>query len=259
MTTFLTAGGHPGGTATPSPALPRRERHGLAVAAAALAAALLAWVPALAWLAYPFRLLTTLVHELSHGFAALATGGRFLRFVVFADGSGLAYTAGGLRLLVIPAGYLGAAVFGALLLLAAGSPRAGRRTLGLVGAVLVAATLRYSLPTLWSGEALAGLLTLAAGLGLGAALLALAIRASHGTLVFTAHLLAFQAAWTAFTDLWTVIGLSTSQTTTDAAAMAALTFVPAPVWAVLWAATAAVLVGAAARRVWRRWDEPPPV
>ena len=49
------------------------------IAGAAAVAALIAWLPWLGPLAFPFRLLSTLVHELSHGLAALATGGRSLR------------------------------------------------------------------------------------------------------------------------------------------------------------------------------------
>ena len=50
----------------------------------------------------------TLVHELGHGLAAILTGGSFLYFEVFPNGGGLAHTSGGLRFVVIPAGYLGA-------------------------------------------------------------------------------------------------------------------------------------------------------
>lgn len=232
------------------------ERHAALVAVAVLAAALLTWVDGLTLLAYPFRLLLTLVHELSHGFAALATGGRFVRFVVFADGSGLAYTAGGWRWLVIPAGYLGAAAFGAGLLVAGGSVRGGRWALGAVGAVVFLATLRYSLPTLASRQAAGGALTLVAGLALGALLFGLAGRAGAGWIVFAVHLLAVMAALTAFSDLWTLIGLSAggSGVDCDAEAMAAATFLPAVVWAVVWALAASLLVGAAARHAWRRWS-----
>ena len=54
---------------------------------ALVTAALLTWTPWITWLAYPFRLLVTLVHELSHGLAALATGGYFRNFVVFSNSS----------------------------------------------------------------------------------------------------------------------------------------------------------------------------
>jgi hypothetical protein len=67
---------------------------------------------------YPFRLFVTFVHEAGHGLAALVTNGQFLRFEVFANGSGVATTAGGSRFLIPQMGYLGAALFGAALLYA---------------------------------------------------------------------------------------------------------------------------------------------
>jgi hypothetical protein len=227
------------------------------VALAGLAAGLLSWVGWLRPVAYPFRLLLTLVHELGHGLTALATGGRFLRFVVFPDGSGLAYTAGGWRLLVIPAGYLGAAAFGAALIVVGRSHRGARLALGAIGLAAVLSTLRYSLPTLLTTEFGAGLLTTASGLGIGALLLWIAVAAGPRWIVFTVYLLAIEAGLTAFSDLWTLIGLSTAGggVATDARAMAAATMVPAVVWAVVWALAAAALLGAAARHVWRAGAE----
>lgn len=48
-------------------------------------------VPQLDAIAYPLLLISTLVHELGHGVAALIAGGDFSKFVMFSDGSGLAY------------------------------------------------------------------------------------------------------------------------------------------------------------------------
>jgi hypothetical protein len=227
------------------------------VALAVVAAALLAWAPWLGFVAYPFRLLTTLVHELGHGLAAIVTGGDFLRFVVFPDGSGLAYTAGGWRLAVVPAGYLGAAAFGAALILAGRGARAARAALGTVGAGLLVLTLRYALPSLFTADGLGGLLALASGLALGAAALWLALRAGAAAVVFAVHLVAFQSGLTAFADLWTLIGLSglggaAGAPATDARAMAAIIPLPAVVWAALWALAAAALLVAAARVAWWR-------
>lgn len=224
------------------------------VVLAVVAAGALAWTPWLTWIAYPFRLLTTLVHELGHGLAALVTGGDFLRFVVFADGSGLAYTAGGWRLFVIPAGYLGAAAFGALLIVAGRRPRGARIALGAVGAGLILLTLRYALPTLFTAQGLAGALTLAGGLALGAAAVALALKASVRAVLFAVYLVAFQAGLTAFLDLWTLIGLSArrdaAHAATDARSMADLIPLPAVVWAAAWALIAALLLAAALRVAW---------
>lgn len=230
------------------------------VLAAAVAAAL-AWTPWLRWVAYPFRLLTTLVHELSHGLAALATGGKFLNIVVFADGSGLAYTAGGWRLVIIPAGYLGAAAFGAALIVLGRGGRGARVTLGVVGAGLLVLTLRYALPTLFGSDGLAGLLTLVAGVALGAAALGLALRAGAAAVVFSLYLVAFEAGLTSFSDLWGLIGLSASRAAsespaTDARAMAELIPLPAVFWALLWAVVAALLLAAALHAAWGEGDRP---
>jgi len=43
---------------------------------------------------YPLVLLSTLVHEVGHGIAAVLVGGRFERFVMFPDASGMAYSTG---------------------------------------------------------------------------------------------------------------------------------------------------------------------
>lgn len=41
---------------------------------------------------YPFRLLSTWVHEVCHGLAAVLSGGKIGRLQIFRDGSGLAFT-----------------------------------------------------------------------------------------------------------------------------------------------------------------------
>src|SRR5262245_25920199 len=110
---------------------------------AAVVALVLTFVPWLGVLAVPFRLLVTIVHELSHGLVALLTGGHFERFVVFPNGAGVAYTAGGWRALVIPAGYLGAALFGAALIVLGRNTRAGRVALAVIGAAVLLLALRY--------------------------------------------------------------------------------------------------------------------
>jgi hypothetical protein len=203
-------------------------------------------------LGYPFRLLLTLVHELSHGLAALITGGSFQRLVVFPDGAGLAYTAGGWRIAVIPAGYLGAAAFGAMLILVGAQPRLSRWALGTIGGLLTVLSLRYGLPSLFSSHALGGLLAIVTGVTVGMLCGFLALRANTRSIVFVLHLLAIQAALAAFSDLWALIGFSGpgSGQATDARSMAEVTLLPALFWSLFWALLAAVLVGIAVRLAW---------
>ena len=224
------------------------------VVVALVVAALLSWLPWLSWVDYPFRLLLTIVHELGHGITALATGGRFLRFVIFPDGSGVAYSAGGWRLLIVPAGYLTAATFGAGLILLGRSPRASRLALAALGLVVGLTALRYGLPSLLSADAGAGLLTTASGLTFGLGFLWVAMRATAPWIVFLTHLVAFQATLDAFSDLNVLIGLASSGDASgnDARTMAEVTGLPALLWAGLWGLAALLLVGAAMRAAWLR-------
>jgi hypothetical protein len=106
---------------------------------------LMAVIPWLDWLDYPFRLLLTIVHELGHGLAALLTGGEFISFVVYPNGAGLATTTGGWRIVVIPAGYLGVAVFGAMLILLGRSHRWARVVMAIIGGLMALLSLRYGI------------------------------------------------------------------------------------------------------------------
>lgn len=232
--------------------------HGGPIALAAVCAALVAWLPLrfeiLALVAFPFRLLSTTVHELGHGVMALLTGGSFSRYLVFADGSGLAYTAGGWRWAVIPAGYLAVAVFAGGLILIGGLRRGPARALLGIGIVIGLLSLRYSIPSVFSGDVLAGLLTSISGLALGAGLVWVGLQASAAAASFALHLIAFQAALTAFGDLWTLIGLSTANVRvgTDAHSMANLALLPPIVWAALWALAS---LGITVWAVHRRWGD----
>ena len=71
-------------------------------------------------LLYPFRIMSTWVHEMCHGMAAILVNGRISKLEIFKDGSGLAYTsvnATWKRGFVASAGYPGTAVTGCILLL----------------------------------------------------------------------------------------------------------------------------------------------
>ncbi len=223
---------------------------------AALSAFALGW---LGPLAYPLRLLTTIVHELGHGLAALLTGGAFLRFVVFPDGAGLAYTAGGIPWLIIPAGYVGAALFGAALITMGRNLQASRVTLGVIGAALALLTLRYALPTLLSAQFLGGLLTVVAGAGLGVLLLLAAWRAEARWSLFLLNLVAFWVGLSALGDLRALFTVATRQgvTASDAHAMARITFLPPAFWAAVWAALSAAALGTALWRTWLRQRRAP--
>lgn len=220
---------------------------------AGLVSLLLMTLPWLGWFNYPFRLLLTMVHELGHGLAALLTGGHFISFVVLPNGAGLAQTAGGWRLVVIPAGYLGVAVFGAGLIMLGRSHRWGRMALGIIGGLMMLLSLRYGLPGILYLDILSGILTTLVGVIFGGLLVWVAVKAPPGWIIFLIHLIAIQAVFIAFSDLLGLIGLSArfSPPENDARSMAELTFIPAIIWALLWVVEAVALIGGAIWVTWR--------
>lgn len=226
--------------------LPFRRR-ALILSAFALAAAVILWnTPALDPLVYPFRLFVTFVHETGHGLAALLTGGRFLGFQVFENGAGVALTAGGSRLLILPAGYLGAAAFGAILFYLAHSVPHSKSISVILGVLVGIVTLLYTglLSASFSPVAfIVGLVT--AGL-----LIWLGRRADDDINLLALNFLAIMTGLHAVFDLIGLIGSSGARlgnVRNDAAAFSAevAPLIPAAVWALVWAALAVAMLGAA--------------
>jgi hypothetical protein len=225
------------------------------ISLAALAAVAISWIPIVNILDYPLQLMLTLVHELGHGLAALITGGSFHNFRVAPDGSGVAFTSGGWRLLIIPAGYLGVAVFAALLISLGRSHRRSRVALGLIGGAMIVLSLCFGRPAEPSITAVAfSVLTIMIGFIFGAIFVRTALKSSAGTVIFLLHLVAIKAGLTAFTDLFGLFGITINGgfagQINDAANMAAVTHLPAFFWAIAWIVMAVVIIGAAIRLTW---------
>jgi len=116
------------------------------------------------WVVYPIKLLTVLFHELSHGLAAIATGGKIIKIVLTSDEGGLCTTVGGNYFIVLCAGYLGSLLWGAGILLIAAKTRYDRGAVQFLGALLILTTI------LWI-RSIPGVVF---GLSFGAAMLAFA-------------------------------------------------------------------------------------
>lgn len=210
---------------------------------------MLLWrLPGFEWLLYPFRLFNTFVHELSHGIAAVATGGSFRRFMVHADLTGTAWSAGGIRWIVSSAGYIGSALFGGLLTILSArgvSARAVLFGLGLAlgGMCILFVTNAFGVV---AGLLLAGALCLA-----GRQLPKL----WADTLLL---LLAVQMMLNALESVFDLVAISrfAPGMTTDAQNMAQATGAPALVWAVLWSVIAIVILVMSLRVAYRRPPAP---
>lgn len=102
-------------------------------------------VPFLYPLSYPFLLLSTLVHEMGHGIAAIIVGGHFESFVMWADGSGAAHISGNFgrfaRAFVAGFGLVGPALMAAIFFVSVRSLRRSRVILAGFGIVLLLAIL----------------------------------------------------------------------------------------------------------------------
>jgi hypothetical protein len=209
--------------------------------AVALLASLLLWnLPFGGLLLYPFKLLATWLHELSHGIAMLLTGTGFDRVVLYRDTSGLAfatYNAGPAGAAVIAAaGYMGTALWGALLLVVTPNARTSR-----IAMLVLAALLGLSAMTVVAAPRGDMFGPLAVG-AIGAAFAVAALVLPGRWRVATAHFVAAQACVNALLDIRVLLrpaqvvnGLETGAS--DAHTMAATTFGTTAAWAVYtWAA-----------------------
>lgn len=227
---------------------------------AAILSIALWFIPFAEILTYPFRLFVTFIHEGGHAVAALLTGNSVASLSVALDASGETYTTqGGLftQIFVSSAGYLGATLYGALLLLLIRRAVAARIVLSISAVVVLLLTLIYGLwePVingLWSAEShWSGIpFTLFAGTLLSISLLAVARYASARVATFFVCLLAVQCVLNALLDLKTVFFLSSPfapSVHTDATNMAAATGIPAIFWAVIWIGIALLILSAVLR------------
>lgn len=204
-------------------------------------------IPGVGLVVYPFRLFGTFVHELSHGLAALATGGDFHRFTVSPDLSGLAWSAGGWRWVISSAGYIGSAVFGGVLILLAARGVASRVLLMVLGVILGALCLLF----------VRNLFGIATGLALAAAMFLAGYRLRPPWSDIVLLVLALQLVLDGFNSLFTLLRLSAaSNVQTDALSMAQATGVPAVVWTVVWAAISLAMLFFTLRFAYRRRIEP---
>lgn len=221
---------------------PSHRQRDLLIVAAAVVIVFILWnVPQLDALLYPFRLFVTYVHEAGHGLMALLTGGHFIRFEIYASGAGQAITAGGSRALILPAGYLGAALFGAALFYAVNRLRSTRTISFILGMVLIGFSLlfgRFS-PT-----------ALAVGVAFGVVLILLGYKANREVNALVLNVLAIITGLNAVLDVFFLVGSSGAalgNVRNDAAAFTADVFplVPAPIWALIWVVLAVFILGMA--------------
>ena len=191
---------------------------------------------------YPLKVFVVMLHEVSHGIAAVATGGAIRNIQIDFNEGGACLCPGGNSFITLSAGYLGSLAWGAVLLvLAIGKPRRHKITLMLIGGFLSIVTLLYV------RNVFGVFFGLVAGLALIGAARALPAALNKGILT----VLGLTSCLYAILDIKSdVIDRPTAHS--DAYMLAELTHVPTLVWGGLWILVALVVSGFLLRRIWRK-------
>ncbi len=172
---------------------------------------------------YPLKILVVLFHELSHGLAALATGGSIERIEISFEQGGVCYTSGGWSFVILNAGYLGSLAWGCALLVVGARTRHDRYIVGIVGVVILVVTLVY----------IRSMFGFVYGILAGAVLLGIAAmlpnRVSDVLLTVLGTVSCLYAVWDIGSDV-----VFRHIPGSDAHRLAEMTWIPAIVWGVGW-------------------------
>ena len=236
--------------------------HTQRVLAITLLFSLVMWnLPFGGFLLYPFKLLATWLHELSHGIVMMTIGVGFKHMLIYQDTSGLAYansaaTAPGLTI-IAAAGYMGTPVFGGTLLILGQTVRGTRiALLGLATLLLIPALFYVGNQF---GQAV----------GLLGSIIFLLLAVFSGTKVsgYVANFVAAQSCINAVLDIRTLfrsnlsVNNGSQQIASDAHNMAEATGIGVPaLWAVIWLAWSFLVFYVALRLLYlrqRRKETPP--
>lgn len=86
---------------------------------------------------YPFELFSTVFHEFGHAFMTIVTGGSVAAIEINPNESGVTRFRGGLRCLILPAGYCGSSLAGAVLLVLSFGEKSAKSAAAATGIVLL--------------------------------------------------------------------------------------------------------------------------
>ena len=189
---------------------------------------------------WPLKILVVLFHELGHATAAWITGGEVVEIGLSPNQGGVTRTLGGWRFFILNAGYLGSIVAGASLLFLGRSPRFAKWGLWGLVAVLGLSTFWLVRPLVSFGFGFALLATL------GLAVVAKMANADRSQMVLRG--LGIFSLLYAVWDIRDDVFADRPGLVSDATMLAELTWVPGPVWGVIW-----LIIGLGTLFALRKW------
>ena len=114
---------------------------------------------------YPLKIFVVFMHEVSHGLAAIATGGSIVELEINPKQGGHALTKGGSRFWTLSAGYLGSLIWGGVILLLAARTHFDKAVSVIIGIGMVVITIAFG----------SDMFTYLFGIGFGVSLIAIGL------------------------------------------------------------------------------------
>ena len=190
---------------------------------------------------FPLKIFVVFLHEISHGIAAIATGGSIERIVITPNEGGLCECSGR-AFLTLPAGYLGSLAWGVVILaLARDRSNWTRVVTASIGALVVATTVLF----------VRNQFGLVFGLGFGIALVLVGRFLSVGINAIILRVIGLTSCLYAILDIKSDI-IDRPELQSDARMLAELTGIPTLVWGIVWITIALLVTWKALRYLLRR-------
>ncbi len=175
------------------------------------------------FLVYPIKLFVVFLHELSHGIAAVVTGGKIVKVEISYLIGGACYTSGGNQFIIASAGYLGSIILGGVLLVQASRSK-HTKLIGLILALIVIAVTLFYIRNSFG---------LIFGFSFGIALLLLSFFLPSVILEWILKFIGIVSCFYVLIDIKEDL-FTTEYRGSDTDALQALTGIPALAWAALW-------------------------
>jgi hypothetical protein len=182
----------------------------------------------------PFKWLESYFHEISHGMAALVSGGSIVQIQLFPNGAGLCTTQGGVAFLISFFGYAGAIIWGTLIYSLAGKHQ---RMAQLFSAFII--LLLVSSMIFWVRDLLTFVIVTVL-------LVLFVLMHKFEQIKYLQNFMQLIGALVLLNSLFSPLYLVDGRNLGDGASLANLTAIPEIVWVFLWsslAVCAAVLLG----------------